>query len=119
MLTHVLLDRPGPGTRAVFSRKTRVRMDIALASVAVLLELDDGVCRKARLAAGAVAPTPLRLTAVEQMLEGETITAELMREASELGKKSIFPIDDLRTSADYRRRIIGVYIRRALEELCA
>ena len=81
--------------------------------------LDAGVCKKARLAAGAVAPTPRRLTAVEQLLEGERITPELMLEASELGKQSISPIDDIRTSADYRRRITGVYIRRALEELCA
>jgi len=119
ILTHVLLDRPAPGARATFSRKTRVRMDIALASVAVLLEFDDGVCTKARLAAGAVAPTPLRLTAVEQLLEGKRITPKLMTDAAELGKKSIAPVDDIRTSADYRRRIIGVYIRRALEELCA
>jgi len=119
VLTHVLLDQPAQGARALFSRKTRVRMDIALASVAVLLELDDGVCKKARLAAGAVAPTPLRLISVEQLLEGERITPELMCEAAELGKKSIAPVDDIRTSADYRRRIIGVYIRRALEELCA
>ena len=123
ILTHVLLDRPAPGTRAVFSRKTRVRMDIALASVAVLLEFDDGVChgvcRRARIAAGAVAPTPLRLTAVEQLLEGKRITPKLMTDAAELGKTCIAPVDDIRTSADYRRRIIGVYIRRALEELCA
>jgi len=119
VLTHILLEAPAPGTRALFTRKTRVRMDIALASVAVLLELDDGICRKARVAAGAVAPTPLRLTAVEQLLEGEQVTPELMRQAAELGEKSIFPVDDIRTSADYRRRIIGVYIRRALEELCA
>jgi len=119
VLTHVLLDVPAPGTRSLFSRKTRVRMDIALASVAVLLEIDDGVCTKARLAAGAVAPTPLRLTAVEQLLEGKRITPKLMADAAELGKNSISPVDDIRTTADYRRRIIGVYIRRALEELCA
>jgi len=119
ILTHVLLDKPAPETRAVFSRKTRVRMDIALASVAVLLELGDRVCRKARVAAGAVAPTPLRLTAVEQLLEGKRITPKLMADAAELAKTCIAPVDDIRTSADYRRRIIGVYIRRALEELCA
>jgi len=119
VMTHVLLDVPAPGTRSQFSRKTRVRMDIALASVAVLLEFDDGVCSKARVAAGAVAPTPLRLTAVEQLLEGQRITSKLMHKAAELGQQSISPVDDIRTSADYRRRIIGVYIRRALEELCA
>jgi len=119
VLTHVLLDVPAPGTRSLFSRKTRVRMDIALVSVAVLLEIDDGVCRKARVAAGSVAPTARRLTKVEQLLEGQRITPELIRDAAELGQKSISPVDDIRTTAAYRRRITGVYIRRALEELCA
>ena len=119
VLTHVLLEAPVPGTRTLFSRKTRVRMDIALVSVAVLLEIDDGICRKARVAAGAVAPTPRRLKKVEQLLEGERITPELMREAADLGQKCISPVDDIRTTAAYRRRITGVYIRRALEELCA
>jgi carbon-monoxide dehydrogenase medium subunit len=119
VLTHVLLDAPAAGTRALFSRKTRVRMDIALVSVAVLLESDGGICSKARVAAGAVAPTPRRLFEVEQLLEGERITPELMDRAAELGKNGISPVDDIRTTAAYRRRITGVYLRRALEELCA
>jgi carbon-monoxide dehydrogenase medium subunit len=71
------------------------------------------------VAAGAVAPTPRRLFEVEQLLEGERITPELMDRAAELGKNGISPVDDIRTTAAYRRRITGVYLRRALEELCA
>ena len=117
LLTEVLLDAPSPDARTTFLRKTRVRMDIAMASVAALLEMDDSVCRTARLAAGAVAPVPLRLREVEELLEGERLTAELVREASEMAMQCVQPIDDVRTTAAYRRRLIGVYVKRAIEEL--
>jgi carbon-monoxide dehydrogenase medium subunit len=116
ILTDVLLDPPAPGTRTAFLRKTRVRMDIALASVAILVETEGDRCRKARLAAGSVAPTPLRLREVEALLEGKRITPELAVEAGALAARGLQPIDDVRTSAAYRRRIMGVYVKRGLQE---
>jgi carbon-monoxide dehydrogenase medium subunit len=59
----------------------------------------------------------LRLKEVEQLLEGERITADLVREASDLAVRCVQPIDDVRTTAAYRRRLIGVYVKRAIEEL--
>ena len=117
LLTEVFLDAPSPEARTAFMRKTRVRMDIAMASIAALIEMGGGVCRMARIAAGAVAPVPMRLTQVEQLLEGERITPALVKEASELAVRSVRPIDDVRTTAAYRRRLIGVYVRRTIEEL--
>lgn len=117
ILTDVLLDAPPAGAASTFLRKTRVRMDIALISVAVLLELDGARCTRARVAAGAVAPTPLRLKTVEARLEGETITPELAAEAGALAAQSVDPIDDIRTTAAYRRHMVGVYVKRAIEEL--
>ena len=117
LLTEILLDAPAPDARAVFLRKSRVRMDIALASVAALMAFQGDVCRRARLAAGAVAPVPLRLREVERLLTGATITPELVAEASELAVSGVRPVDDLRTTAAYRRRLVGVYVKRAIEEL--
>jgi carbon-monoxide dehydrogenase medium subunit len=117
ILTDVFVGAPADIAVSAFLRKTRVRMDIALISVAVLLELEGKRCRAARVAAGAVAPVPVRLKTVEALIEGETITAELAAEAGALATENVEPIDDIRTTAAYRRHMVGVYVKRAIEEL--
>ncbi|MCP5042719.1 MAG: xanthine dehydrogenase family protein subunit M [bacterium] len=119
IVTAILLPAPSESTRSIFLKQGRVRMDVALVSVAVLLETnpDDGSCGTARIAAGAVAPVPLRLTPVERLLKGKTIDTELLFRAEELAKECVSPIRDLRAGADYRRHLTGVLIRRAVEAL--
>lgn len=114
ILAAIHVDVPAPTTRAAFRGKSRVGMDLTLASVACLFETQGGICRRARVAAGAVAPVPLRLKRTEALLEGETITPELAREAGELSRTEITPICDVRASAEYRSQIVGVYVQRAI-----
>lgn len=117
LVTAVVLDSPAPETRAVFFKKTRVQMDLALASVAVLLELDGTTCRKARVAAGSVAPTPRRLEAVERVLTGQVLSREVALRAAEVARESVAPICDVRAADDYRRHVTGVFVMRAVEAL--
>jgi carbon-monoxide dehydrogenase medium subunit len=119
VLTAIVLERPSASTdtRSLFLRKGRVKRDLAVVSVAVLMELKDGVCRKARIAAGAVAPTPLRLREVEAVLEGTRLADDILIEAQEAAMTSVSPITDLRSTEEYRRDLIGVYVRRAVEHL--
>ncbi len=119
VLTELLLDRPAPNTRAIFMKKGRVKMDLTIASVAVLLEMaaDSYKCKKARVAAGSVAPVPLRLKKVEELLESTVISREMLQEAQKIAMKGISPITDIRSTADYRREIVGIYIKRAVEKL--
>lgn len=117
VVTAVLLPPPPDGAASTFRKKGRVRMDLSLASVAVLLALDGDVCRRARIAAGSVAPTPVRLRPVEALLEGATITPETLDEAGRVAAASVAPISDVRTTEDYRRRIVGVFVRRAVQDL--
>jgi len=92
-------------------------MDLAIASLAVMLETEGKKCLKARLAAGSVAPVPLRLKEVEALLEGKLLTKDLIEKAQELAMKVITPISDIRASRQYRRQILAVLIKRALEKL--
>lgn len=94
-------------------------MDLAIASVAVLLEMDGdtGKCKKARIAAGSVAPIPLRLKKVEELFENAEISEEMLIEAQKIAASSVLPITDIRSTADYRRQIVGVYVKRAVQEL--
>jgi len=109
--------RKGSGVRAVFSKKGRVKMDLAVASLSVLIQTEGDKVTKARLAAGSVAPVPLRLTQVEEMIEGKTLSGKLIGEAARLAEESVAPITDIRSTAEYRRHMVGVFTRRALESL--
>ena len=115
VLTAVVLPSPAAGARGGFRRKGRVAMDIAIASVAVRLEIDAGRCTGVRLAAGAVAPCPLRLVGAEAVLEGHPADPERIAQARARVEQEVSPITDLRAGADYRRRLTGVLFQRALE----
>ncbi len=117
VVTAVAIDRPACGARSTFLRKGRVKMDLAIASLAVLLEWDGATCTRARVAAGAVAPTPLRLREVERVLEGSSLDEDTVARAVELARSSIAPITDLRSTAEYRRALVGVYVKRAVAGL--
>jgi carbon-monoxide dehydrogenase medium subunit len=117
IMTEVLFDAPSPQARTLFLKKGRVKMDLAIASVAILLELEGKKCLKARIAAGSVAPVPLRLKEVENLLEGATLTTATVIEAKNLAETSVSPITDIRSTKEYRRSIIGVYVQRGLEAL--
>jgi len=114
LLTAVRWAPPDPSACGVFLKKVRVRMDLSIASVAVLLERQATTCRRVRIAAGSVAPTPLRLREVEALLEGRPITDELLAEAGALASRSVAPITDVRSTAEYRRHVTGVFVRRAV-----
>jgi len=117
ILTDIILDHPQQNTKAMFLKKGRVKMDLAIASVAVLLEMEEERCRKARIAAGSVAPVPLRLYKVEALLEGTTISKKLLVEAQQLAMDSLSPITDIRATEEYRQQIVGVYVKRGLEKI--
>ena len=122
ILTQILIPafnatRKGGGVRAAFFKKGRVKMDLAVASLSVLLQTEGNQVKKARLAAGSVAPVPLHLTRVEDLLEGNNLSSSLIAEARRLAEESVRPITDIRSTEEYRRHIVGVFVKRALETL--
>jgi CO/xanthine dehydrogenase FAD-binding subunit len=115
IMTDVLLEPPRKNMKTCFMKKGRVKMDLAVASVAVLLEMEGKRCRKARIAAGSVAPVPLRLTKVEAMFEGAAVSGRTMARVQQLAEVNIVPITDIRSTEEYRRQITGILVKRALE----
>ena len=98
-----------------YKLSARNAMDLAFVSVAVLLGLDrDEKIAKARVALGAVAPTPIRVPSVEKLLEGNVLSAEIVLESAELAAQACQPISDLRASANYRREMVKNLCRRGL-----
>ena len=98
-----------------FLKSGRVTQDIAVANVAVSVEMADSVCKKCRVAAGAVGPVPMRLREVEAFVEGKEVTPELLLEIQAMASREVTPITDVRSTEVYRRTVTGVMVKRALE----
>ena len=106
--------------RVYIKHGRRKAMELATVGVAVSLTLDaKGVCRQARIALGAVAPTPIRARAAEAVLEGEMISDEIIAQAAKLAMNAGQPISNVRASAGYRREMTCVLTRRALAQALA
>jgi aerobic carbon-monoxide dehydrogenase medium subunit len=117
IMVELQIDLPAANAKAITFKKGRVQLDLALASVAVLMETENKICRKIRIAAGSVAPVPLRLIEAEKVLENKEVTNDRILEVKRIAMESVSPISDVRCSADYRRKIVGVYVQRGIETL--
>ena len=96
-------------------------MDIAVAGAASLLTLEPGTrtCIQARVALAAVAPTPVRATNAEAVLEGQEVTDDLIQQAAERAAETCSPITDVRGTAEYRKELVKVLTRRTLLQCMA
>ncbi|GAB4112059.1 MAG: hypothetical protein Kow00103_00370 [Candidatus Caldatribacteriota bacterium] len=95
----------------------RKAMAISIATLAVNLDWKENIINQIRIAAGSVAPTPLRLTKVEEFLKNKRLNQELIKEAIIKVSKEVNPISDIRASEEYRRYISGILFKRAIERL--
>jgi CO/xanthine dehydrogenase FAD-binding subunit len=116
VLREVVVDA-SPGARAIFFKKGRVQMDIALGSIAVLLETKGRTCVRARVAAGSLGPKPMRLREVEKTLEGATLDDRTIAIARQAAEQEVRPISDVRASLDYRRHLAGALFERGIRAL--
>ena len=121
VLTEITLPSAPANTGSLYIKHSpRGAMDIATVGVASAITVDrSGVCTEAKIALGAVAPTPLRAHAAEESLRGKQPDAELLQAAAELAMSTATPIDDVRGTAGYRREMVGVLTRRTLEQAVA
>jgi CO/xanthine dehydrogenase FAD-binding subunit len=96
----------------------RQAMDLALVGVAACLSLDKEkkICTEARIALGAVAPTPIRVHEVEALLVNKAIDEKLITEAARVAGMQCRPISDIRASLEYRCSMVEVLTRRAVTE---
>jgi carbon-monoxide dehydrogenase medium subunit len=118
LLLEVVIRRPSPDTITVFREFATRRGDFALAGVAAACRLDaEGKVTDCRLAASGVGPKPLRLTEAEAAARGTTLDADAVAGASAAARREIDPISDIHADANYRRRLTGVLVKRALADV--
>jgi carbon-monoxide dehydrogenase medium subunit len=115
LLVEIVIPAPEHGSGGTYVRHTpRRELDIAVVGVASQLTVRDGRCVKARIALAAIAPVPLRASAAEARLQGESISPALIDEAADLAVAATSCISDQRGSADFRRHLVRVLTRRTL-----
>jgi len=122
LLVEIVIPRKNFGKPAAFMKfGLRKGQALALVNAAASLWVDweKNLFVAPRIALGAVAPTVIRALQAEAWLEGRPITAEAMTEAGRIAAGEAKPISDFRASADYRRDLIAVLTRRALENAYA
>ena len=89
---------------------------ITVTGVALTLGVAEGVCTKARIALGAVAPIVFRARDAESVLEGRALTSALIDEAARAAAAASSPIDDVRASAEYRLHTVEALTRRLVAQ---
>ena len=114
----ILVPKPASDQRAVFLKfSPRSKVDIAAVNVTVGLHLDGGTIERARIFLGTVAPTPVRAPQAEAVLEGARPDSRLFERAADTARGECAPITDHRATREYKMHLVGVLVRRALEQL--
>jgi len=116
LVAEILVPAPPARSGGAYERFTpRQEMDIAVVGAGSVLTLGSGDrCTAARICLGAVAPTPVRAKAAEVALIGKDVTPETIEAAAEAALKDAQPISDQRGSAEYRKHLVKVLVRRTL-----
>jgi carbon-monoxide dehydrogenase medium subunit len=121
IVTEILIPEQPAGSGTAFLKfLPATQDDYATVSVAARVALNgNGTVAEARVALGAAAMVPVRARAVEAVLSGKAADERTFREAASLVLNAIDPIADFRGSAEYKRKMAVVHVRRALAEASA
>jgi CO/xanthine dehydrogenase FAD-binding subunit len=107
--------RPKTAGDASIRQGGRVSLSLPIVSAAAVVEMESGICTRADIALGAVAPTPLLASRASEFLIGKSFTGDVLAEAGEIASSEAKPIDDLRASRQFRFDLIKVLTGRVLK----
>ncbi len=108
LIKQVRIPKPGISSGAAFMKITRVTLDIAKINCAVYLEREGRLCKTLRIAVGSAAPRIVRAHKAEKALTGAGVTEHSLKKAWALIGDDIRPIDDIRSTGEYRREVASV-----------
>jgi CO/xanthine dehydrogenase FAD-binding subunit len=118
LLTEIQVPAVPPHTGTAYTKLNIIENDLAIVGVAVSITLssDTDVCQDVRIALGASAPTPIRAKRSEGVMRGKKITDDLLTEAGEKASAEAEPLSDINASAEYRRQLVKILVKRMGKE---
>lgn len=121
MLTEIQVPPIPAKTGIAYSKFNVIDTELPTVSAAVAITLGsgEGVCKDVRIALGAAAPVPLRAKKAEEVLRGKKVTESLLKKAGEVASEEADPISDIHASAEYRRELVKVMVKRMGAEALA
>ena len=119
LITEVRLPALGPDWRFGFAEFSRRAGDFALGMALAVLRLDGARIAEARIGVGGAGDRPLRISEAERTLEGTVPGPEALAEAGAIAAARVDPFEDLHATVAYRRDLVRVITRRALERALA
>ena len=120
ILTEIQVPNLLPRSGGIYIKHTlRKALDLAIVGVAVIVTMDGDTLSDVKIALGAVAPTPVRAPRAEDVLRGNQIDDDLLQKAAQTAFNQCSPIDDIRSSAEYRCKMIKVLVPRAIKQAAA
>lgn len=118
IIAAIEVPRPRDPRAFGFVKVSRIKpKGVSVMSIAAHLPREGGRIRGARIAFGAMGPTPLRASAVERVLEGQGLDAATIARAAQLASDGLDPPTDALASAWYRREVAGTHLKRLLEKM--
>ena len=117
LLTAVTLPLLGDTYRVAIAEFSRRAGDFAVVAVMVACTMNGGMVGEARVCFGGVADRPVRSPAAEAVLAGHPADTSIFADAADAAAEAVSPPDDIHGSAEYRRDLVRVLLRRALERM--
>jgi 4-hydroxybenzoyl-CoA reductase subunit beta len=109
---------PAEGLRSVYLKlRRRGSFDFPVLGVAATLHMDGATVRQARIVLGAVASLPREAPEAARLLVGERLTSELIDRAADAAYRPAKPLDNTDLTHPYRKKMVRVYVARALRRL--
>jgi carbon-monoxide dehydrogenase medium subunit len=117
ILTEIQIPKAKKNSGGAYYKMERKVGDYATAGVAVYLELDDdGICQEVGIGLTNVSAVPMRLERGEEVLRGQKITDELIKQVGQMASEDCEPESDLRGSEAYKRSIVNTITKRMLNK---
>jgi len=115
IISQVNIPEINKNSGSAFSKKSRVKADIAKINLAVYLEKEGNICKDCKIVLGSVAVKAIRVKEAEGLLKGQTVNASRIDEAAEKASEEIKPIDDIRSSVEYRTDVARVMVEDTIK----
>ncbi|MDL2217339.1 xanthine dehydrogenase family protein subunit M [Christensenellaceae bacterium OttesenSCG-928-M15] len=116
MIVSIRLPEPAKDSGSCFLKKTRVKPDIAKISATAYVERDGDILSACKVALGSVAATPLCLCEIAMGVVAKKATKDVFKNLADEISSAIKPIDDNRSTAEYRRELTRLMVFEALQK---